>query len=215
MKKLFALFLACACLAQQQPTPKKNAPNKTDKTQTVRSFALWLADVSGLTATSSGLKGLEMVHEGDIWSEPMPNGARQRLTFEGGYTWPVFSPDDKTVIALRGGDLWSIPLNGGNPTKLAHTLPGITNLLGTGPDGIVLLTARQIGTFSPDTGAFSAFPTSDQDRDTINLLRQPIRSYDNGTLTVSEQTVSEQNVAGWQPSVSHDRKTLVYIRELS
>lgn len=130
------------------------------------------------------------------------------------------------MFALRGGDLWSVPLNGGNPLKLAHTLAGITSLLGSGPEGIVILTAAQIGTFSPGSGAFSPFPpASKEDRDTVDRLRLPIRSYDNGQLTVSEtggvilidnggkkREIALEKAMVWQPSVSHDRKRLVYIR---
>jgi hypothetical protein len=215
MRKAFVLLLACACLAQQTPPAKKSVQKtepKKDNSQAVLSFALWLAKVSGLTATSSGLKGFEIDHKGDIWSRPIEGGARQRITFNGGYSWPVFSSDDKTIIALRGGDLWSIPLNGGEPVKLPHTLPGVTILLGTGSEGIVLMTAKQIGTYSPYTGAFSAFPATEADFYTINQLREPFRSYDNGKLTVSEQDLSEQGMNGWQPSLSQDRKTIVYIR---
>jgi hypothetical protein len=219
MRKALALLIACACFAQP-PAQKKDAPQK------LRSFLIWLAQVSGLSATSSGLRALNVDHQGDIWSEPITGGARQRLTFEGAYSWPIFSSDDRSVIALHGSDLWSTPLNGGSPVKLAHTLPGITSLLGSGPEGIVVLTADQIGTFLPDSGLFTPFPpASQEDRETIDRLRAPIRSYDQGQLTVSSKSgailidnhgqkrkLAPENATVWQPSVSHDGKRLVYIR---
>ena len=127
---------------------------------------------------------------------------------------------------MRGQDLWSVPLNGGRPVKLAHTLEGITSLLGSGPEGIVLLTAEQIGTFLPDSGRFTPFPPiAQEDRDTIDRLRAPIRSYDHGKLTVSSNSgailienhgqkreIAPESASVWQPSVSHDGKQLVYIR---
>jgi hypothetical protein len=218
MRQALAVLVACTCLAQQ-PARKKEA-------QTIKSFLIWLAQVSGLSATSSGLRGLEVDHLGDIWSEPIEGGARQRLTFGGDYSWPILSSDDQSVIALRGGDLWSAPLNGGDPVKLAHTLPEIASLLGSGPEGIVVLTKEQIGTFLPDSGLFSPFPpASKEDRDTIDRLRAPIRLYDHGQLTVSgrsgailienrgqKREIAPENATLWQPSVSHDGKRLVYIR---
>jgi hypothetical protein len=146
MRRALALLVAGACFAQQ--------PARKKETQTIRAFLEWLARVSGLSATSSGLRSLAVNHQGDVWSEPIEGGARQRLTFEGGYSWPVFSSDDRRVIALRGGDLWSAALNGGNPVKLAHTLAGIASLLGSGPDGIVVLTEEQIGTSRPTPACF-------------------------------------------------------------
>jgi hypothetical protein len=73
---------------------------------------------------------------------------------------------------------------------------------------------------------FSAFPaTSQEDREAMNLLRSPIRSYDGGKLVVSEdrntvyivssgqkREVAPEKAAVWQPSVSGDRKSLVYVR---
>jgi len=91
----------------------------------------------------------------------------------------------------------------------------------------VALTADQVGTFSPDSGAFSPFSaTSQDDRDTVDRMRFPVRSYDNGQLTVSEKDFgilivrpghedrqsAPQSASLWQPSVSHDRKSLVYVR---
>jgi hypothetical protein len=219
VRRALALLIACACFAQP-PAQKK------DGKQTIKSFLIWLAQVSGLSATSSGLRSLKADYQGDVCSEPIAGGARQRLTFEGDYSWPILSSDDRSVIALRGGDLWSVPLNGGSPVKLAHTLPVISSLLGSGPEGILLLTAEQIGTFLPDSGRFSPFPPATQeDRDTIDRLRAPIRSYDHGQLTVSSKSgailvdnhgqkreIAPENASLWQPSVSHDGKRLIYIR---
>jgi hypothetical protein len=233
MRPALALLVACACLAQQAAqrkatTQAAKTTQKTDAAQTAKSFALWLAQVSGLTATSSGLKGIEVTHQGDIWTEPIDGGSRQKLTSDGSYSWPVFSPDDRSVIALRSGALWSVPSGGQSaPVRLNRSLPGITNVLGSGPEGIVVLTADQVGTFSPDSGAFSAFVATSQDeRDTINRMRDPVRSYGQGQLTVSERdfgiwivlpgqkdrTSAPKNATLWQPSVSHDRKSLVYVR---
>jgi hypothetical protein len=105
-------------------------------------------------------------------------------------------------------------------------LKGIENLVGSGPEGIVVLTKDQIGTFSVDVEVFSAFATtSKEDLEAMNWLRSPIGSYDDGQLVVSEdrntvyiaragqkREVAPEKAAVWQPSVSNDRKSLVYVR---
>jgi hypothetical protein len=224
--RIALLFIVLRCLAQQ-PAPKPQAPKQKKETaQTARTFLIWLARVSGLSATSSGLKGEDEIRQGDVWTEPIAEGARQRLTFEGGYSWPVFSSTGESAIALRGGDLWSIPIGGGSPAKFAHTLSGIVSLLGDGPEGIVMLTADKIGTFSPSTGVFSPFPAkSKEDLDEINRLRLPERSYANSQITVTgfegvirivnrgqEREIAPGKAKVWQPSVANDGKRLVYIR---
>jgi hypothetical protein len=227
MRAALALFVVCTNLAAQQPTPKAApADQKKKSTSTTASFLIWLARVSGLSANSSGLKGDGGKDHGDIWIEPVTGGARSRLTFEGGYSWPIFSPDDKAIIALRADDLWSAPITGGNPARLIHAPAGTTALVACGPDGIVLLTDQQIGTLAPGSGQFSPFrPTSKEDRDAIDGLRAPVRSYANGELTVSEingriqverkgrdrREVAPQNALVAEPSVSHDGQWLVYV----
>jgi hypothetical protein len=239
MKKSFAVFIACICLVQpsvarqgqvQPPTtPTKDqrqplAPTK-DRTPETHSFLTWLAQVSGLSATSSGLRGTDGDYEGDIWEQPVGGGTLRRLTSEGGYSWPVFSPDDRQVIALRGGDLWSLPANGGRPSKLARGPAGVVSLVGSGPDGLVMLTTEAIGILSLKSAVFSPFqPASPEDRTDIARMRSPARSYDHGQLTVSERMgvvlvdrggqireVASEHAASRQPSVSHDLKRLVFV----
>ncbi len=53
------------------------------------------------------------VAEGDIWVGWADQAGSQRLTFEGGWSWPVFAVSDKEIIALREGELWSLPVAGG------------------------------------------------------------------------------------------------------
>lgn len=224
--RIGCLFVALTCFAQQ-PVPKQQASKATkETTQTAREFLIWLARVSGLSATSSGLKGDEEIRQGDVWTEPIAGGARQRLTFEGGYSWPVFSSGGESVIALRGGELWSIAMNGGSPVQLAHTMSGIASLLGDGPEGLVVLTVDKVGTFLPATGVFSPFPAkSKEDLDEINRLRLPERSYGNGQIVVKgiqgviqivnkgqEREIAPEKAKVWQPSVLNDGKRLVYIR---
>ena len=219
MKTALLIVLAFASLAQQPTQPKKPAPKKPPE-----SFIQWLARVTGISATSSGLKGIDIAFSGDIWLLHIDKPGGQRLTFEGSYSWPVFSKDDQAVIAIRDGALWSVPLSGADPAKLPHSLPGVAALIGTGPDGIVAFTAQEVGLFKPESGEFLPFKAATKDdRDAIARMQSPIRDY--GSVTVSEkgkgilieangktQEIEADGERQGEPSLSHDHKRMVYIR---
>jgi hypothetical protein len=223
-----AILSTCACFAQQPAPakdPSKPAAQKKDRTQQLVSFVEWLAQVAGISAVS-GVRGGGSGDQGDIWDQPVGGGALRRLTSEGGYSWPVFSVDDRNIIALRGGDLVSLAAGGGKPVKLAHTRMDLAALIGSGPLGLVVLTTDQVGTFSPESGTFSPFaPGTQEDRDNIARLHSPGRSYHEGQLTLSERDgvitittggktreIATEGVASLQPSASHDLKRVVFIR---
>ena len=94
----------------------------------------------------------------------------------------------------------------------------------------VLLTSGEIGIFSPETGAFSAFqPATKEDRDAIEGMRFQDRTYTDpgkvrvyateGRVTIESNAQSRDIPAGpdhlGQPSVSHDRQRLAYVRSPS
>ena len=78
----------------------------------------------------------------DIWLLPLQPGPARQFTRNGHTEHARWSPDGKRIVAVRDGQLWSYPLDGGDPAQLTS--------LSTGADG---------GIFSPD-GRFIAF-TSD------------------------------------------------------
>ncbi len=173
MKTKAAGLLLFASLALALQPPRKPA-KKTEP------FLDWLLRVTGISATSRGLKGDTPDLSGDIWIADIGGGAgaKQRLTFEGGYRWPIFSMDDRSIIAICGANLCSIPAAGGDSVKLPHSIAGIERLIGAAKDGVVLATATDIGIFSPQTGAFTAFaPQTQADRDAMDRMRKPARSY--------------------------------------
>jgi len=177
-----------------------------------------------MRAASSGLRGIEVAFSGDIWLAHIGSPGGQRLTFEGSYSWPVFSKDDEAIIAIRDGELWSAPLNGAEPAKLPHSLPGVTALIGAGSYGIAAFTAEEVGLFRPDSGEFLPFKaTTKDDRASMDRMRSPIRDY--GSVTVLErgsgivieatgktQEISADGERQGEPSVSHDHKLVVYLR---
>jgi hypothetical protein len=119
-----------------------------------------------------------------------------------------------------------VPTGGAEAVKLAHTHPELVALAGSGPQGLVILTMDQVGTFSPESGSFIPFaPATQEDRDNMARLRSPGRSYHNDEIVVSERNgvisvasggvrreIATEGVASLQPSVSHDLKRIVFIR---
>ena len=133
--------------------------------------------------------------------------------------------DDRSIIAICGSDLCSIPAAGGDSVKLPHSMAGVESLIGAAPDGVVLATATEIGMFSPQTGEFTPFaPQTQEDRDAMDRMRKPVRSY-GGTEVYQEgndiavrRGDSGKNLTGssaqryGQPSLSHTPGKVVYIK---
>jgi hypothetical protein len=192
-----------------------------------RSFLIWLAQVTGVTASSGALRGDSGVQRGEVWVQLLAGGEPNRLAAEEGFSWPVFAVDDRQVLALRDGAIWSMA-DAGPPVLLVHPQVRIVGLVGSGAEGLVVLTTDQVGTLDVHSGEFTPFtPTSEEDRDEIARLRSAGRAYDEGRLQVAERNglliVTEggrirelafPGAASWQPSVSHDRSRIVFIRTM-
>jgi hypothetical protein len=216
MKAILLLAIALVSVAQKPPKKPAEKPHE--------SFWEWLARVTGISATSSGLKGeLEPGFSGDIWITRIDDAGGERLIFEGKYSWPVFSQNDQSIIAIREGELWSVPVGGGDPVKLRRSPPGVSELVGAGVGGIVLFVGDRIGLFNPESGAFARFSPTDAEGAAIERLRAPVRTY--GQITVAQQqnaitidingdthSIEGTGERMGEPSVSHDRKRLVYVR---
>jgi hypothetical protein len=218
VKIIPAAFLILSSFAQVVRDAPKARP-------LVETFLQWLARIAGVSVTSSGLKGEIKLFAGDVWVSRIGQAGAKRVTFEGGYSWPVLSPNDKAIIAVRAGQLWSVPIDGGESSKLPQSPSGIVGLVGTGASGIVVVTEKEVGLFVPRSGSFTTFaPATKEDRDAIALLRLPIRTYGDeltvaqrgaGVLIEKSGSEDEIRVEGervGEPSVSHDRKHIVYIR---
>ncbi len=84
----------------------------------------------------------------------------------------VFSKDDQAIIAIRDGALWSVPLGGGaEPAKLAHSPAGVTELIGSGADGIVTFVAGKVGLFKLDSGERQGEPAVSHDQKLVVYIR--------------------------------------------
>jgi hypothetical protein len=212
--------------APQTPAPGSVPHQK--KPAKGRSFLAWLAQATGVTASSGALRGDSGVQRGEVWVQPLAGGEPYRLAAEESFSWPVFAVDDRQVLALRDGAIWSIPADAGPPVLLVHPQARIVGLVGSGAEGLVVLTADQVGTLDVHSGEITPFtPTSEEDRDEIARLRSAGRAYDEGRLQVAERNglliVTEggrirelafPGAASWQPSVSHDRSRIIFIRTM-
>ena len=145
-------------------------------------------DFLGISATPGAQRGVEAEFSGDIWVAELDTGTRSKLTQEGGYRSPVFTPGDEGILALKGDDLWFVPLSGGEPEKRA-TLPGAMKLVGfhkQDKDKLLVLfkgsRGAAVGILSLKDGKVSPVPYGSEDISTLNHLRGWERVYGNTTV---------------------------------
>jgi hypothetical protein len=150
----------------------------------------------GISATPSQMKAPEAVHSGDVWVADANRDARAQLTFDGGYSWPVFDPDAPRILALKGSALFEIPLVGG-PARRLMPVVGIMKLIGFDREhpGLVLaLRANpnaEIAVLSSATGEVTAVaydPESSVDRLLLSHLRGEEREYGDTVLYLRRET---------------------------
>src|SRR5689334_22932250 len=117
---VFGVSTLNAFQAKKQPPPK---------TESLMSRILRL---TGISATPRGLKGLGNFATGDIWkvAADRNNKTQEKLTFDGGYRSPVFTPDDQKVLAIRGSNLVWISMRDSSTIPAEHTLPDLVRLIG-------------------------------------------------------------------------------------
>ena len=162
---------------------------------------------------------------------------QKRLTFDGEYHSPVFTPDDRQVLALRGEALvWVSPESGASRT-LDYKLEGVVKLIAfqshfekqadSERPRVVAITKTSIGLFSPWDGKFEPFPVAESDEETRQeLLRGQMQVGDllvqvgatGHELTLQkdggEQVVlaSSAKVIYAEPALSHDGRRVVFVR---
>jgi hypothetical protein len=161
------------------------------------------------------------------------NKTQDKLTFDGGYRCPVFTPDDQRLLAVRGQDLVWISPKDSSITAVDHAPVGIVRLVGfeasaSGKPRVVVVTRQAVGLFSPWDGIFVPL---DLGRDDEEYARGPLSQgalESNAGLVSVDTTGHEMTVErkGHEPLeltpgskatyadpvLSHDGATVAFIR---
>jgi hypothetical protein len=165
MKSALMLCLLVLPLAAQ---PKKKTESLWDKAMRV----------AGVSSNPSALRGGDKVTSGDLWiAAATAKATPQRLTRDGGYSSPVFDSQGESVLVLKGGDLYRVPLKDDVPTKV-RSLAGVSKLVGISrDDGDQLLVLTRdakggsgVALLSVKTGATVPLPHDAQSREDEMLL---------------------------------------------
>lgn len=61
------------------------------------------------------------IRQGDVWVKGLPHGTLHRLTWDGGYTHPAWSPSGRWLLVRKDGGFVVLPMNGAAaPTHVAR-----------------------------------------------------------------------------------------------
>jgi hypothetical protein len=180
----------------------------TPVTRTWAAESFWdtVLKFTGISATSSQVRGPKEVKAGDIWLVNVAQGPPVRLTRDGGYRCPVFAPGDAHILALKGEALVRIPTTGGEPERL-HALQGVTKIVGfheADQDKALILKEdgeTLVGLLSLASGQTTLLPydrTSEKDQSMVAHLQEWVRIYDDTTLyTVRRETTGMAGTIEW------------------
>jgi eukaryotic-like serine/threonine-protein kinase len=102
----------------------------------------------------AALKTQNGTRASDLWAYDLPSGTPTRLTSTGDASWPLFSPEGKSITYVQSGSnpgIYSLPTNGsGNPTRVmepAKNAPGFSPASWS-PDGKWLAHLQSVGNVS-------------------------------------------------------------------
>lgn len=154
----------------------------------------------GISPTPSALRGPgEEIETGNIWIVDRIKNTQWQVTKEGGYRSPVFLPDDKNVLAVKGEDIVRIPTLGG-VAKTLYTIKGIVKMVGFSKEDqdevLILLEDKShkpstVGLLSLTNGqvtniSYGKSPTEDENM--LNHIRGWERVYGNTTVDVKTES---------------------------
>jgi hypothetical protein len=171
MAIIVSLFLL-PLVAQPQ---KKKAESFFDK----------LLRIAGISATPGSLRGDDKVSSGDVWIATItPKTVLRRLTRDGGYGSPIFDSQSQNIFALRGADLYRIPISG-DPSSKLRTLPDVSKLVGASrdnPNDLLVVTEDAqhnsgAAMLSVSTGAMTRIPHNPQSSEDQAMLAH-LRGWD-------------------------------------
>lgn len=166
--------------------------------------AQWALRFLGISANPSSMKGPnDDPSPGNLWMTGLSGQRPVALTTDGGYQWPVFEPNGKAVIAMRGGAIVRVPLNG-DRHRVLHPVGQVKKLIGFDRKDssrvMVLLSAEDgssmPGALSLASGKTSAFRDGQQDLSLMAHLESQHRVYDK--TAVFPKTMSDTSISGAQ-----------------
>jgi hypothetical protein len=137
-----------------------------------------LLRVAGLTAAPAQMRGPEdEVETGNIWIVTLDRQTAKRLTTEGGYRSPVFSPGGESLYALKGDMVVRIPFQGGTAVavlKLSSALKLVGFDTKSREELVVLFDSSNspLGVVSLNHGSVTPLPYDPKSNDQRRILAQ-------------------------------------------
>lgn len=225
-----AVTLLCFSIAFAEPPASGAAPSGLERIFWGGVDALHL--MFRAIGTLSG--GLD---QGAVWQFDVQSHTRLRAGSGAAFAWPVQGLDNRTVFALREGQVVKIGLRDGRETQLGPKTAW-RKLIGVAPDNTILGLVQEADGARPALltpgGNLSVLPpsTTDEERERVSLLLQEDRPYSGDRRLVVAR--SERGGRGFdvyyitgrerlnvsdcgddacgQPSLSADQSRVVYVR---
>jgi hypothetical protein len=157
-----------------------------------------LLRVAGLTASPAQMRGPgDDIGVGDIWVASPGAAAPVALTSGSGYTSPIFSPIDGSILALKGEGVVRIPAAGGRVVAIqkAASVLKLVGFDGKNVDEVVVLLdgsgRSPLGVLSLTSGKVTPLPydaKSDAERRILAQVRGQERVYGDASVYVKTES---------------------------
>jgi len=155
------------------------------------SFFQKILRITGISATSSGQKGVDDVLEGELWIVSRDGLNKKRISEEKNYSSPIFYGEDNTVMALSSGSLVKIEsIYGLEKATTLFDIPKIAKLIDS-PNYenrlLVLDNNNSLGYLSLENGKISYLEYNnsiEENKAMINYLEGWKRDYDGTSIFV-------------------------------
>jgi hypothetical protein len=203
----FVALWILAASADAQDTGAGNGAGAGQASQAAKKEPFWKRALrtTGVAYNPSSLKGPgDEVATGEVWVAEVGSGTTRKLTAEGGFRSPVFSPKGNDVFVLKGTEVMRLGRTGGEARKVC-AVAGAYKLVGFSMDDgdkVLVVTEDDAGRsgvalLSIATGKTEALPydaASAEDRRMVEHLRSWDRVYGDASVYVKRR--SKETLAG-------------------
>jgi hypothetical protein len=229
MLAAWVLMLALHAAAQEP------APAPAESSAWSQGFWSAIAKLGFVFKTVGSLGG--GVDQGQVWMFDLATGEQRPIASAGALAWPVLGPDDRTIFALRGGQLVRLSPRGGDAVPLG-TEAGWRKLVAVDSQsnvmGFVAGKPRVHPALMTPGGELRRLPQpeTDEERERVSLLLQENRAYADGRQLIVRRSTrggrgydvslvtngEARNLSDCgddlcgQPSLSPDRRYVLYVR---